>query len=225
MANLGSDSFGSGTFGGVGLLYPIDVVRLFRNVQPWYRTSDYIAQMFHAWQTELDQMDRWTHYEAPQDLFNVLAGNWLYNHEGILAAWLARESSDPYLSWWENMLGIPTDTTIPDQARRNYLIQRMQQRGQSPTPQYIKTIAEKFVTTVAIIPNIPGYSFVVQVLNPRGYVAPNIRANMQIAIDAAKPAHLAYTINSIEEDWNTIKNADWHAVLYTDWMNLGSIIG
>jgi len=111
MANFGEDSFGSNTFGGVGSGLSVDFIRLFRNVQPWYQTSDYIAQMFYAWQTEFDQMDRWTQFEPPQDLFNVLAGEWLYDHEGILAAWLARETTDPFLGWWENMLGIPTDTT------------------------------------------------------------------------------------------------------------------
>ena len=166
--------------------------RFYRNVQQWYRIDDFICQTFYAWFGEIDQLDRWLHYESPEDLFNVMKnGLWLFNHEGVLAMWLARETTDPYLSWWEDMLGIPTDTSISDAYRRGYLIQRMQQRGVSPTVQFMESVAEQFVTDAVIIPNIPTYTFTLRIIAPvAGVTPPQVLSNLDAAINAAKPAHL-----------------------------------
>jgi hypothetical protein len=201
--------------------------RFYRNVQPWYRIDDFICQTFYAWWCELDQLDRWTSYESPQDIRNVLSGLWLYPHEGILSAWFARKTSDPYLSWWEDMLGIPTDATIPDSYRRSYLIQRMQQRGVSPTVQFMEGVAEQFVTDAVIIPNIPNYTFTLRIISPpAGVTPPQVLSNLDAAINAAKPAHLGWNIIQTEADWYTLatdittNEKDWQNLGNADWSNV-----
>jgi len=199
---------------------PISTIRYFDNIQPWYRSDDYIQQMLYSWQGELDQFDRWLHYESAEDLTNVLHGDWLYSHEGVLAAWLARETFEPYLGWWEDMLGIPNDTTIPDSYRRDYLVQRMQQRGLSPTPQYIKSVAEYFVIQAAVVPHISTYTFDVRIIRPAaGVTPPQVLANLQAAIEAAKPAHLGWQLIQTEADWKTLATDLTHD---KDWQNLGN---
>ena len=74
--------------------------------------------MFYAWQGELDQMDRWIQYEAPQDLFNVLAGEWLYDHEGVLAMWLARKYTRAGLAEIGEYFGRRSHSTVISAQKR-----------------------------------------------------------------------------------------------------------
>src|SRR4051812_24650235 len=99
--------------------------QLILNIPTRYWEDPFAQAITQAWMWDVDQFDRWVQFEHDPDLYNALAGEYLYDHEGIIAQWMVRLCNGNYIAWWEDELGIPTDLTISDQQRRNNILSRL----------------------------------------------------------------------------------------------------
>lgn len=187
------------------------------NLPDKYREEDFVQQICVAIGAELEQLDRWINFEDVRDLNLVLKGQYLYDHEGILAQWFSRTVTGQYIAWWETMLGIPTDTTLSDQNRRNNIRARMSQRANAPTVDFIQAQVQQYVTSAAVSVNIATYSFTIKIILPRAALPATVQNNITAAVEAAKPSHLGYTILFSEEDWLSLQNRDWLTIGNVDW--------
>jgi uncharacterized protein DUF2313 len=188
---------------------------------PWhYSEDDFVQQVFTAWEGELEQFARWTQFEDSSALLNVLNGLNLYTHEGVLAQWFVRTTSGQGLQWWEEMLGVSTDTTLSDSARRNNLLSRMKQRIASPTTDFLLNVVQQYVTQAVITLDTAHYAFTITVTNPRAALPTTTQNSIIAAVEAAKPAHLAYTLKFTETSWNTLAARDWNTIGSTSWATL-----
>lgn len=93
------------------------------------------------------------------------------------------------LERWENDLGIPIDTSKPDDYRRSVIKSKLRGSG-TVTVKLIDNVAESFTNGECdIIENNSNYSFTVKFTGTLG-IPPNY-ADFQKAIEDIKPAHLA----------------------------------
>lgn len=81
----------------------------------------------------------------------------------------------------------------------------------------MRGIIQHFVVAATVTVTPATYSFVVQITNPKG-VPPNL-VEIQNAIEKAKPAHLAYTINYTFTTWTTMDayNRPWSSADTYTW--------
>lgn len=94
------------------------------------------------------------------------------------------------LDLWETELGIPTDTSKTEEARRNIILTKMRGAGVT-TPVVLEDLAELFTGGQGlVIEYFDQYKFVVKFIGFRG-VPPNLE-DISAAIEEIKPAHLTY---------------------------------
>jgi hypothetical protein len=182
-----------------------------------YRDEDFIQQFSGTFGKELEQLDRWIQFSSTEDLLNVLNGSLLYPFEGVLAQWFARTASGVYLNWWENMLGISTDTTLTNAQRRSNIRARMSQRTATPTVDYIVAQVQQYVAVASITDHPSTYSFTITIVSPHATLPTVIQNQIIAAVAAAKPAHLNYNIVFTEMDWASLGNRDWASIGNEDW--------
>ncbi|WP_171785416.1 putative phage tail protein [Clostridium saccharobutylicum] len=91
------------------------------------------------------------------------------------------------LKYWEEELGIVTNTQKTYEERRNKILSKLRGQG-TATVQAIKSIAETYADTADVIENNPNYSFLIDLVSNKGF--PYAITDLEETIHEIKPAHL-----------------------------------
>ena len=189
-----------------------------------YWESQYWNQLQMAFGLEMETLLRVVQF-IPSDIAQrILNNDWPNEVEGILAQWLPQTVSGPFLVWWEEFLGIPSDISQTDVVRRITIHNQLLNSGQSPTVQYMLNIVLQYVNNAVIIDQnalstgTHDNSFLIRIIDPVG--VPPTDSLMRAAIETFKPASLAYTIQYSETDFIALAERDFVALGETDFSNL-----
>lgn len=127
------------------------------------------------------------------------------------------------LANWEQTLGITTDATKDDEYRRTAVVAALRGTGTS-TVAAIQNVAESFSNgEVAIVEYPSEYRFEIHFTSTLG-IPPNMD-DLTTAIEAMKPAHLAYAYVIQYRTWAMLSGVKWGDVADYTWTDLreGSI--
>lgn len=114
-------------------------------------------------------------------------------------------SADWGLDKWEEELGIISDASKPDEQRRSVIIGKLRGIG-TVTFTMIENMANAYENGIVEVENHPEtYSFNIKLVDVLG-IPPNIE-DLQAAIEAIKPAHLAVTYEYTYTTWGDINEA------------------
>jgi len=93
------------------------------------------------------------------------------------------------LSYWENVLRIPSDSSKPFDQRRSVIKSRLRGTG-TVTVELIENVAESYSNgTVSVIEDIPNYTIVIKFISTLGI--PTNLGDIYNALREIVPAHLA----------------------------------
>lgn len=141
------------------------------------------------------------------------------NIEDVLKQFYVETATDWGLDLWEQMLGLSSYAGKPLDQRRSRIISKIRGMGTVNTA-LIQNVAESYVYGhVTVTENPETYSFTIKFVDPYG-LPPNL-ADVQTAIEAIKPAHLAviyeFTFTTYEEisSWG-LTYGDLAALTYDD---------
>ncbi|WIF95113.1 YmfQ family protein [Caminicella sporogenes] len=106
--------------------------------------------------------------------------------------------ADTSLDRWEKELGIPVNSSKPDEYRRSVIKSKLRGQG-TITINFIKNVAESYSNgEVEVTENNSNYSFTITFVGTKG-IPPNMD-DLKNAIEDIKPAHLGFTF---EYTYNT----------------------
>lgn len=122
------------------------------------------------------------------------------------------------LDRWEKELSLPIIIGKPDADRRSRILSKLRGVG-TVTINLIKSIAEAYDNgTVDIIEHPEDSYFIVKFIDPRG-IPPNL-ADVEAAVEEAKPAHLAVEYQFTYTTWGEIKATTWGTIKTGTWGEL-----
>lgn len=125
------------------------------------------------------------------------------------------------LSVWEKQLGIYTDVSKTNEARREVIKAKMRGSG-TCTIEMIKNTALAYTNAeVEVIESNALYTFAVKFVSVKGIPA-DIGA-FKATIDTIKPAHLAYTVEYTYTVWSDLTALTWGAVGAETWDGIKTI--
>ena len=143
---------------------------------------------------------------------NSYVGLWIYQAIGVVLTDVCRiaeqlryetnaSTADLLLDYWERQYGVPTDTSLTKEQRREKIVTKIQSRGpSSPARLEAAVSASLGGVKVDITENVAQNTFLV---NIREYV-PSIVPAVAV-LERMKPAHLVYQIRVASK---TITDAD-----------------
>ncbi|WP_427340658.1 YmfQ family protein [Caloranaerobacter sp. DY30410] len=163
----------------------------------YYRTSQVMTNITNAEDTELQ-------------LFITNLTNTLNQFFVDLA--------DTSLDRWEKELGIPVNSSKPDEYRRSVIKSKLRGQG-TITVNLIKNVSESYSNgEVEVIEDNPNYSFTIKFVGTRG-IPPNLD-DLKSAIEEIKPAHLAVQYEFTYTTWGEVKNTTWGSIKTGTWKEL-----
>ncbi|QEK13588.1 DUF2313 domain-containing protein [Crassaminicella thermophila] len=126
--------------------------------------------------------------------------------------------ADTSLDRWEKELGIPVNSSKPDEYRRSVIKSKLRGQG-TITVNLIKNVSESYSNgEVEVIEDNPNYSFTIKFVGTRG-IPPNLD-DLKSAIEEIKPAHLAVEYEFTYTVWSEVKNITWNDVKTGTWDDL-----
>ncbi|WP_231701856.1 YmfQ family protein [Crassaminicella thermophila] len=171
--------------------------QLMKYLPGYYKTSQVIANITDVENSEIQQ-------------FKTSLDNTLNQFFVDLA--------DTSLDRWEKELGIPVNSSKPDEYRRSVIKSKLRGQG-TITVNLIKNVSESYSNgEVEVIEDNPNYSFTIKFVGTRG-IPPNLD-DLKSAIEEIKPAHLAVEYEFTYTVWSEVKNITWNDVKTGTWDDL-----
>lgn len=128
------------------------------------------------------------------------------------------DSADFSLKDWEQELAIKPNETEPAEQRRSKIVSKLRGQG-TVTIALIKNVAESYANSeVEVTENPTAYSFTVKFVGNKG-IPPNM-ADLKVALEDCKPAHLAYAFSYTYNTWDMVAELTWQEATQSTWEEL-----
>jgi len=119
------------------------------------------------------------------------------------------------LDRWEQELGLPPATGQSDQERQDRIVSRLRGIG-TATIKVVKHVAAAYENgAIDVIEDFPAHTITIRFVDTRGI--PSNLADLQAALRAVVPAHLAITYEFRYLTWNELDSFTW------DWDTLDAL--
>lgn len=156
--------------------------------------------------------------KAIQDAYSTEFGYIYFFLEDFLKQFLTPATATWGLAFWEQELGLKTDTSKTYEERREIILSRLRGMG-TVGKDVIKRAAEAFSGgDVDVIEYPAEYRFVVKFVGIRGI--PKNMASFIEMIEDLKPAHLAYSFEYTFTWWDLLKELTWAQAGTMTWSQL-----
>ena len=156
--------------------------------------------------------------KAIQEAYSEEFGYVYYFLEDFLKQFLTPATATWGLAFWEQELGLKTDTSKTYEERQEIILARLRGMG-TVGKDVIKRAAEAFSGgDVDVIEYPAEYRFVVKFIGVRGI--PKNMASFIEMIEDLKPAHLTYSFEYTYTWWNMLKEITWAQAGMGTWNDL-----
>jgi len=122
------------------------------------------------------------------------------------------------LTRWENVLGLKSDSSLPDARRRESILAKLRGAGTTTKVKIIQTAIAFSGGEVNVIEYPAESRFEVVFVGTKG-IPPNMAGFIQMLEDI-KPAHLAFALKYTYTVWNQIGTMTWNQARSKTWSEL-----
>jgi len=122
------------------------------------------------------------------------------------------------LTRWENVLGLKSDTSLPDARRRESIFAKLRGAGTTTKLKIIQTAIAFSGGEVNVVEYPAESRFEVVFVGTKG-IPPNMAGFIQMLEDI-KPAHLAFALKYTYTVWNQIGTMTWDEARSKTWSEL-----